>query len=633
MTVINEHELPMAKDFSSFLSTEGASRKKGLLKGLFKFMTGFPHPSTFPFYSLSAEVKSMAPAGASPAIHNTVSNGKTNSIHSHETVTVPHGPLLGKAESLSTSLQYGIGTGIESLRQFCKEHVNRMHRPQYQDWDVITSAGNTDAFAKVILMLCNRGDKVLVEEWTYPSAFDTMAPIGVGHVPVKMDSEGMSAVSLKDILDNWGSTPGQNHKAKPRVVYLIPTGQNPTGTTMSIQRRRDIMQVAQEHNLILIEDDPYYYLQFFADEGQESNEDVNSRGSKQSGWVPSLLSMDTDGRVIRLDTFSKTLAPGCRVGYMSMNARFYDIIQCHNELTIQQPSGFSQAILAETLISHWGQEGYTRCKPKPTDMDSEDMLNVWSDEEATYLRATFAYATFEQMDQAIIRFGKSLNEVFAASTADRQNLLSDAQPMGISQLEPDLESGAPPSLLKQSRQVNGGCVNIKNQQRRSEAICIYFFGTLFTGNFVLIFVLCVLMLVFDFWTVKNVSGRLLVGLRWWNENREDGTTTWYFESRDQSRPLNPVDSRLFWTGLYVAPAIWVLFGILCILTFEPTWLLIVAVALALNFANVIGYTQCDKDAKQKWASGFASNVLGGSGGGFMGGLMSRGISRMAGSMF
>ncbi|KAI8361232.1 hypothetical protein B0O80DRAFT_153390 [Mortierella sp. GBAus27b] len=217
-----------------------------------------------------------------------------------------------------------------------------------------------------------------------------------------------------------------------------------------------------------------------------------------------------------------------------------------------------------------------------------------------------------------------------ASTTDRQNLLSDAQPMGTAgTLEPDLEAGgAPPSILKQSS--HPVCL-IFHFLFRTAAICIYFFGDMFLHNFVLVFVLCVLMLVFDFWTVKNVSGRLLVGLRWWNETREDGSTTWLFESRDPSRPLNPVDSRLFWTGLYVAPAIWIFFGILGILTFSFSWLLIVAVALALNFANVIGYTQCDKDAKQKWASGFASNVLSsGAAGGFMSGLMSRGISRMAG---
>lgn len=375
-----------------------------------------------------------------------------------------------------------MGTGLPSLREFCKEHVAQMHGPQYSDWDVVLSAGNTDAFAKAASMVCNRGDKVLVEEWTYPAALEMIEPMGVGHIPVKMDGEGMSAVALKDLLDNWGTNPEQANEAKPRVVYLIPTGQNPTGTTMSIQRRRDIMQVAQEHDLIVIEDDPYYYLQFFVDQ--------------QGGWMPTLLSMDTDGRVIRLDTFSKTLAPGCRVGYMSMNKQFCQIVQCHNEVTTQQPSGFSQAILAEMLISHWGQEGYRRyltenvrmeylrrsqhlqscykvhvnpelasfvepsagmflwikihlerhprfgtvsdsklmlelfnklidnqvllvpgwqfsCKTKPKNVDPADLLNTWFDEEARYLRATFAYATFDQMDQAMERFGKTLEDAFS----------------------------------------------------------------------------------------------------------------------------------------------------------------------------------------------------------------------------
>jgi aromatic amino acid aminotransferase I len=367
-----------------------------------------------------------------------------------------------------------------------------MHRPQYQNWDVVLSAGNTDAFSKVIPMLCNRGDTILVEEWTYPSAFEMIQPLGINHFPVRMDSEGMSAVALKDVLDNWGSTPDQANVAKPRVVYLIPTGQNPTGTTMSIQRRKDIMQVAQEHDLILIEDDPYYYLQFFVD--QTSNGTAQGE-SKESGWMPTLLSMDTDGRVIRLDTFSKTLAPGCRVGYMTMNAQFCTIAQYHNEVTIQQPSGFSQAILAEMLISHWGQDGYIRyltenirteylnrsqhlqacfkkhvdskfasfvepsagmflwikihvdqhprygtvadsvlmlelfnkclqsnvlmvpgwqfsARPKPKGANLSDLLNVWFDNEATHLRATFAHATFEQMDQAMTRFGNALQETF-----------------------------------------------------------------------------------------------------------------------------------------------------------------------------------------------------------------------------
>ncbi|KAF9296099.1 hypothetical protein BGZ88_000741 [Linnemannia elongata] len=476
-------QLPMAKDFSKFLSLEGATRKKSPLKSLIPLMHGdmlslgggLPHPSTFPFHSLSAQITGMRPAAGETHQQKT----KTGSS---DLVTVPLAPQPDKVESLTASLQYGIGTGIKSLRDFCREHVRSMHQPQYQDWDVILSAGNTDAFSKVIGLLCNRGDKIFVEEWTYPTALETLDPLGVGHIAVKMDGEGMTATGLRRLLDNWGSTPEQANEAKPRVVYLIPTGQNPTGTTMSVKRRMDILSVAQDHDLILIEDDPYYYLQFHAEGGS---------------WMPSLLSMDTDGRVIRLDTFSKTLAPGCRVGYMSMNARFCDIMQYHNEVTIQQPSGFAQAILAEMLVSHWGQEGYTRyltenvrteylkrsqhlqtalkthlnpkqasfiepsagmfiwikiqldqhpryktvkdsalmlelfqkcienkvlmvpgwqfsCKPKPQDIDPADVLNCWFDEDANYLRATFAYASFEQMDEASARFGRTVGQFFSA---------------------------------------------------------------------------------------------------------------------------------------------------------------------------------------------------------------------------
>jgi hypothetical protein len=69
---------------------------------------------------------------------------------------------------------------------------------------------------------------------------------------------------------------------------------------------------------------------------------------------------------------------------------------------------------------------------------------------------------------------------------------------------------------------------------RTAALVTFLFGTLFTKNVTLIFIICVLLLSFDFWTVKNVTGRLLVGLRWWNDIQPDGTNVWVFESRDVS---------------------------------------------------------------------------------------------------
>ncbi|KAI9271452.1 hypothetical protein BY458DRAFT_455889 [Sporodiniella umbellata] len=141
---------------------------------------------------------------------------------------------------------------------------------------------------------------------------------------------------------------------------------------------------------------------------------------------------------------------------------------------------------------------------------------------------------------------------------------------------------------------------------RLGAILTYLLGTLFSDNFTLIFVVTILLLAFDFWTVKNISGRLLVGLRWWNEIQTDGSNKWVFESAHPNRQPNSADSRLFWTVLYATPAIWVLLAISCILTFKASWLVIVVVAIVMNVANMYGYTQCDKDAKRKWATSVAT---------------------------
>ncbi|ORZ33020.1 hypothetical protein BCR44DRAFT_1438952 [Catenaria anguillulae PL171] len=106
---------------------------------------------------------------------------------------------------------------------------------------------------------------------------------------------------------------------------------------------------------------------------------------------------------------------------------------------------------------------------------------------------------------------------------------------------------------------------------RTLALLMYLFGYAITENFVMVFVVCVLLLAFDFWTVKNVSGRLLVGLRWWNEVNEDGTTKWVFESRENNQP-NPADSGVFWTTLYAYTVVWAVFAVLQLL--HPSWLCI-----------------------------------------------------------
>lgn len=143
---------------------------------------------------------------------------------------------------------------------------------------------------------------------------------------------------------------------------------------------------------------------------------------------------------------------------------------------------------------------------------------------------------------------------------------------------------------------------------RTAAIVVYIVPFVHKNNYVISFVVITMLLAFDFWTVKNISGRLLVGLRWWNEINEDGTNSWLFESKE-NRVINKTDSRIFWGALYIAPVVWLVFALLSLLSFSFKWLLVDVVALSFNIANLIGYYKCEKDAKQK-LGGFLNNKNG-----------------------
>eukprot|EP01084_Bolivina_argentea_P272271 463531_1 len=153
------------------------------------------------------------------------------------------------------------------------------------------------------------------------------------------------------------------------------------------------------------------------------------------------------------------------------------------------------------------------------------------------------------------------------------------------------EDGGPLGLFRSSR---SPITAVFHYLFKFLALFMYVFGGWISGNFVVVGVICILLLCFDFWTVKNVTGRLMVGLRWW---RNDETNDWVFESHDNPSEISPADSKLFWIGLYTSLAMWIFMLVIGILKFNIQWLIIVAVGIALAIANIIGYTKCSKNAK------------------------------------
>ena len=323
-----------------------------------------------------------------------------------------HQENLFKRIDLNTALQYGTAQGYPPLYLFVREFaLTRLHPniPYKGGAEVILTCGNTDGFSKTIELFTNNwtpdGGKpisqrpgLLCEEFAYGNALQTARPRGYNVVPVAVDAEGMVAYGhsrcLHNVLANWDVE--KDHSARPHMMYTVTMGQNPTSGLLSVKRRKEIYEICQRFDVIIVEDDPYFYIQFphaanefsqkhrngklvsinhFAESNlnHQTSLAVPVRGTiagsngqrfrttrmrrgRSSGsefldsLVPSYLSIDTDGRVIRLDTFSKTIAPGCRLGWITAQPAIVERIQRITEVSTQQPSGFVQSLVAELLI-------------------------------------------------------------------------------------------------------------------------------------------------------------------------------------------------------------------------------------------------------------------------------------------
>lgn len=242
--------------------------------------------------------------------------------------------------------------------RFVTEHTELVNRPPYADWQCVLSIGNTSALEQALRIFTERGDYIMAEEYTYSSAAETARPLGLNILSVQMDRGGLIPEVMDDILSNWDTT--ARGARKPHLLYTIPTGQNPTGATQSAERRRAIYRVAQKHDLYILEDDPYYYLQMQPYTGLNAPDAPPPSSNEEflSTLVPTILSMDIDGRVMRMDSFSKVVAPGTRTGWITASEQIAERFTRHNECSTQNPSGFAQIILYKLLDETWGHAGY-----------------------------------------------------------------------------------------------------------------------------------------------------------------------------------------------------------------------------------------------------------------------------------
>ncbi len=190
--------------------------------------------------------------------------------------------------SPTPALQYGTTDGYPKMKACAIERAKEAGA--YNDGDevlIMTGANQgIDLTAKAII---NKGDKIIVENPSFIGSLNAFRTYECELIGVDVESDGMDVEKLEEALK-------ANSDAK--LLYTIPTFQNPTGTTMSLEKRKRVLELAKEYNLLIIEDNPYGDLRF-------NGEDI-----------PTLKSLDTDNRVIYCGSFSKILSPGMRLGYI-----------------------------------------------------------------------------------------------------------------------------------------------------------------------------------------------------------------------------------------------------------------------------------------------------------------------------
>ena len=200
------------------------------------------------------------------------------------------------AKSAATALQYGMTEGYPPLREAIAKRQREVfgigrskdQGDAYTDQTIVVSGGQ-QGLELACKALCNEGDAVICENPSFIGALNAFRSCGAKTVGVEMAEDGIDPDDLERVI-----------KATPnaKMIYLIPTFQNPTGITTSLEKRRRIYEVAKKYRMPILEDNPYGELRFAGEE------------------IPTIKQMDTEGLVIYCSSFSKILSAGMRVGFV-----------------------------------------------------------------------------------------------------------------------------------------------------------------------------------------------------------------------------------------------------------------------------------------------------------------------------
>ena len=186
-----------------------------------------------------------------------------------------------------------------------------------------------------------------------------------------------------------------------------------------------------------------------------------------------------------------------------------------------------------------------------------------------------------------------------------QTISSSQKPSSTQQqTTPSQQSSDQIDITNFIQHANNPCIVLFTLLFKVSAILFFLIGGLLNSE-ALEFILVVILSAFDFWFVKNVSGRILVGLRWWNEIKEDGSEVWIYES-DHEKRATSIDTTIFWGSLYLTPIFWIVMTFIKLISVKIMYFLECLIAFILTFSNTVGYYKCSGEQKKKLTSFLAT---------------------------
>ncbi|XP_050308309.1 kynurenine/alpha-aminoadipate aminotransferase, mitochondrial-like isoform X2 [Anthonomus grandis grandis] len=306
-------------DYSQFISVRAGRRRPALTRELTKrqygapkesisLAEGMPNEVTFPFQAINILMK----------------DGSSMTL---------------QGSQLHSALQYIPTQGYPPLLKKIKEFTQQIHSPpNWQDREVIMTNGSQEGISKTLEMVVEEGDPVLVQNPLYAGTEIILKPFKPNLIGIEQDELGIIPSKLIKALESCKAYTEEGGGRMPKVIYLNPTGSNPTGVTMSLERRREVYDICCKYNILILEDDAYYFLHFLEEQ------------------PVSFLSLDVEGRVIRFDSMSKVLSSGLRLAWLTGPKQLVHNVELHIQSAILHSSTLSQVML-DNLIELWGFNG------------------------------------------------------------------------------------------------------------------------------------------------------------------------------------------------------------------------------------------------------------------------------------